>query len=96
MRKIRYQYEQIADSRQPREKLGCKKPCGKITYLWSVVLPYKRGPQTANLTARPWLRDFSVDVCSSPKMTKKLNRKISIIIHCRTVGSQLGVFSLIS
>ena len=24
-------------------------------------------------------------------MTKKLNRKISIIIHCRTVGSQLGV-----
>ena len=28
-------------------------------------------------------------------MTKKLNRKISIIIHCRRVGSQLGVFSLI-
>ena len=28
------------------------------TYLWSVVYPYKREPQTGNLTARAWSRDF--------------------------------------
>ena len=37
---------------------GAKKTLWYITYLWSVVQPCKREPQTANLTAKPQSGDF--------------------------------------
>ena len=38
--------------------LGFKKPCGKSLTPGAWSKPYKREPQTANLTARSWSRDF--------------------------------------
>ena len=45
-----------------------------ITYLQRVIQPYKREPQTANLTARSWSRDF---LAFRGKCRKNLDLKVS-------------------